>query len=131
MTAVPNDSNVNWVPDTDQFSNRLAVLRHAMGWNVKEAALACRIAPQSWRDWEDGKQPRNYGESCSKISERTGCDLVWLMSGYIKPDVVRLLPRMTYSDDDQVSERSSVQTRQGARPLMRLVVPEPADWCEL
>lgn len=126
MTAVPNNSNIAWVPDTEQFSNRLAVLRHAMGWNMKEAALACRIAAQSWREWEDGRQPRDYSKACAKIADRTGCDLVWLMTGYVKPGLIRLLPRMSYSDSDQVSERSSVQTRQGALSWTpRVVVCEP------
>ena len=126
MTAVPNDSNVAWVPDTDQFSNRLAVLRHAMGWNAKEAALACGIAAQSWREWEDGRQPRDYSKACAKIADRTGCDQVWLMTGFIKPGMLRLLPRMSYSGTDQVSEGSTARIRQEAPTWTpRVLVCEP------
>lgn len=122
MTAVPIDSNVTWVPDTEQLSNRLAMVRHAMGWNMREAALACGIKAQNWREWEDGRQPRDEGKVCAQISDRTGCDFVWLMTGYIKPDVIRLLPRMSCSGGDQVSGPSSVRFRQEARRNMRLVV---------
>lgn len=113
MHEVPGPA---WIPDGGQFSSRLALLRHAMGWNAKEAALACTIAPQSWREWEDGRMPRDYAGSCRKIAERTGCDEVWLMTGFQKPDVPVLLPRTNDADQDgdQVSERSSVRSGQEA-----------------
>ncbi len=72
----------HWVPDTDAFSVRLVLIRHQMGWNAKEAAVACGISPQSWREWEIyGRKPRNYVGVCKQIAERTKCDLVWLMTG--------------------------------------------------
>jgi hypothetical protein len=53
-----------------------------MGWNAKEAAMACGISPQSWREWElAGRHPRDYENVCKQIAARTECDLVWLMTG--------------------------------------------------
>lgn len=72
-----------WVPDIDHFAVRLVLVRHQMGWNAKEAALACGISPQSWREWElGGRRPRDYEGVCRQIAERTGCDLIWLMVGH-------------------------------------------------
>lgn len=71
-----------WVPDLDNFGVRLVLVRHTMGWNAKEAALACGIKPQSWREWElSGRRPRNYEGVCKQIADRTECDLIWLMAG--------------------------------------------------
>jgi len=76
----------HWVPDTDNFSVRLVLVRHAMGWNAKEAALACGISPQSWREWElSGRRPRDYEGVCKQIAVRTGCNLIWLMAGDPNP----------------------------------------------
>lgn len=53
-----------------------------MKWNAKEAALACGIRPQSWREWElFGRHPRDYEGVCKQIADRTECDLIWLMTG--------------------------------------------------
>jgi transcriptional regulator with XRE-family HTH domain len=93
MTALQEETQA-WVPDVSQFSSRLAILRHAMGWNGKEAALACKVAAQSWREWEDGRHPRDYEGACHKIADRTGCDYIWLMTGFIRPDTPLLLPRL-------------------------------------
>lgn len=72
----------DWVPDLSTFASRLAAIRHQMGWNIKEAALACGIKPQSWRGWElGGHRPREYPELCQLIADRTGVDYVWLMTG--------------------------------------------------
>lgn len=43
---------LGWVPTFDEFGARLAAVRNKMGWNAKEAALACGIAQGSWREWE-------------------------------------------------------------------------------
>ena len=72
---------VNWVPDTDSFPVRLVLVRHRLGWNAKEAALACGIAAQSWREWEAGRRPRDYEQVCKQIVAHTHCDLMWLMAG--------------------------------------------------
>jgi len=79
-----------WVPGVDTFAVRLVLVRHQMGWNAKEAALACGIKPQSWREWELlGRRPRDYEGVCKQIAARTRCDLIWLMVG--DPN---LLPRV-------------------------------------
>lgn len=49
-----------------------------MGWNAKEAALACGLPSQSWRNWEKGIRPHNYEEVCRLIIARTECDAEWL-----------------------------------------------------
>ena len=36
-----------WVPDMSRFSVRLMLIRHELGWNAKEAALACGLPAQS------------------------------------------------------------------------------------
>ena len=71
-----------WIPRTDDFGARLALVRWKMGWNLKEAALACGLSPQSWREWEmQGRAPRNQVEVSEKISERTGVDDYWILTG--------------------------------------------------
>ena len=85
-----------WVPDpTSDFGARLALVRQHMAWNVRAAALACHLDPESWRAWEQhGRKPRDYVHVCQTISFVTGCNLPWLMGaaggevrawGYSKP----------------------------------------------
>lgn len=71
----------SWVPD-DTFGARLAQIRQHFGWNVKEAAFACGIKVQSWRNWENGRLPRDYEAACNTIATHTGCDLDWLLRGW-------------------------------------------------
>lgn len=72
----------SWIPNTDTFGARLALLRWRMGWNQKEAALACGLSQASWRGWElDGRGPRDLAEVASKIAERTGADKYWIITG--------------------------------------------------
>lgn len=72
----------DWVPTTDTFASRLILTRHKMGWNAKEAALACGISQASWRSWEVfGVLPRDLAGVCNKIHEGTGVNAVWLMTG--------------------------------------------------
>jgi len=84
----------DWVPDLNTFASRLAAIRHQMGWNIKESALACGIKPQSWRGWElGGHRPRDYQELCHQIAKRTGVDYVWLMTGQDRrPKASQLTP---------------------------------------
>jgi hypothetical protein len=73
---------LRWVPRVDSLGARLALVRHKMGWNIKEAALACGLPPGSWREWElHGRDPRGLERAAARISERTGCDEYWLMTG--------------------------------------------------
>ncbi|EFG75282.1 hypothetical protein HMPREF0591_4845 [Mycobacterium parascrofulaceum ATCC BAA-614] len=86
-TFCMNAKRVPWIPDTDSFAARLVLVRHEMGWNAKEAALACGISPQSWREWElSGRRPRDYEGVCKQIAARTKCDLIWLMVGDPRPE---------------------------------------------
>lgn len=76
-------SSTGWVPDDGTFGARLALIRQRMSWgNVKEAAEACGLPPESWRTWErDGVIPRRYPEIVEKIAEATGVDGDWLSRG--------------------------------------------------
>jgi transcriptional regulator with XRE-family HTH domain len=68
-----------WRPDDSTFGARLALVRHACGWNAKEAALACGLPFQSWRNWEmNGRLPRDLIGTCHQIAEHTGVDVAWL-----------------------------------------------------
>lgn len=72
-----------WVPNVATFGARLALVRQHMGWtNIKEAAEACAIAPQTWRQWESDKfVPRQLVHACMKIAGVTGVDYRWLALG--------------------------------------------------
>jgi hypothetical protein len=72
-----------WVPDLTSFGARLALVRQHVGWgNVKQAAEACGIPPETWRSWErDGMTPRSYMNACMKIAGVTQVDLNWLAVG--------------------------------------------------
>lgn len=77
---------LDWIPRADDFASRLVLIRHEMGWNLKEAAIACGIRAQSWREWElKHRKPQDYEAVCQKIAQRSGCNLVWLMTGYEPP----------------------------------------------
>lgn len=78
-----NDTARGFRPDASTFGARLALLRQHQGWgNVKEAALACGLPSQSWRNWErDGRLPRDYMAVCQQIAEYSGVDLDWLIGG--------------------------------------------------
>lgn len=80
MTTVATGTE-KWVPELT-FGARLALVRHRMGWNVKEAAAACGLPAQSWRGWEiAGHLPRRYVEIAKTISTQTGVDYYWLVFG--------------------------------------------------
>lgn len=72
-----------WTADDGTFGARLALIRQRMSWgNVKEAATACGLPVESWRTWErDNVTPRRIVEIALIISERTGCDYGWLLTG--------------------------------------------------
>lgn len=72
-----------WIADASTFGARLALIRQRMGWgNVKEAAVACGLPVESWRNWErDGMEPRRLITIAMTIATRTGCDYLWLVHG--------------------------------------------------
>ena len=77
--ASPQDPTA-WVPP-NTFGARLALIRQAKGWNVIEAANACGLPDQSWRNWEDGRSPRDLQAVAEKIAKAVPCDYVWLLAG--------------------------------------------------
>lgn len=85
MTTTPHQQQTakGWMPDDSTFGARLALIRQRMQWgNVREAAIACGIPPESWRTWErDGVTPRRIVEMSTLIAQATGCDLGWLIAG--------------------------------------------------
>lgn len=76
-----------WVPALT-FAAKLAIVRNEMGWNIKEAARACGIKPQSWRGWEiERRVPHDQLAVAKKIADATGVDLQWLLFGdQLAPD---------------------------------------------
>lgn len=81
-TDGPSDAR-GWTADDSTFGARLALIRQRKGWgNVRQAAIACGVPPETWRTWErDGVLPRNYAAECLRISEATGADYFWLLTG--------------------------------------------------
>ncbi len=80
MSTAPDTTP--WIPDDQTLGARLALVRQRFGWNMKEAALACAIPQNSWREWELRERvPRDYPGMMQKIAGRTGVDLLWLMTG--------------------------------------------------
>lgn len=72
----------SFIPTTDTFGARLALVRQYMGWNQKEAALACGFPQATWREWElSGREPHRMDAAADKISAATKIDHYWLMSG--------------------------------------------------
>lgn len=117
-----------WIPNDETFGARLALIRQKMGWgNVAEAALACGLPANSWRNWErDNRNPRNIVEIAEAVSNRTGADFDWLLRGQRVPGragrqstgeslVVAGQPR---------SKRRGQVTTQPSGPLTR-VAPSP------
>jgi hypothetical protein len=70
-----------YVPSTDTFGARLALVRQYRKWNVTEAADASSIPEATWRTWEEGRSPRNMGKVCESIAKASGVDLFWLAFG--------------------------------------------------
>jgi hypothetical protein len=53
-----------------------------MGWNMKEAALACGLPAATWRLWETGgARPRDISDAAQRIAEETGADYWWIIAG--------------------------------------------------
>jgi transcriptional regulator with XRE-family HTH domain len=75
-----SEHDEDWVPQ-DTFGARLALIRQRKNWNVKEAADACGLNHQSWRNWEDGKGVQHLEEVAKKIAAAAGCSRRWLMAG--------------------------------------------------
>lgn len=69
-------------PDLNEFGARLAVVRWKAGaLNVTKAAEMAGLPPSNWREWENGRLPKDYFDVCRAISVAFGVDLDWLMRG--------------------------------------------------
>jgi hypothetical protein len=80
--ATPDVAPDRWVPDDLTFGARLALVRQRMGWgNVAQAARECGVPTDSWRNWEEGMEPRRIVTICMAIAARTGADIDWLVYG--------------------------------------------------
>lgn len=77
---------VGWVPNAASFGARLALIRQHEGWgNVAEAARACAISVETWRNWEaSNATPRDAVAVAKQIAGATGCDYFWLLTGEIR-----------------------------------------------
>lgn len=125
-----------WIPSIDDFGSRLALVRHRMGWNVKEAARECGLAAATWRLWEEGGSPRNIITTAMAISNRTGCDYLWLVHGPNRGATVRtfayvearVIGQIGAAPTDRLIGRPrpavhSHQARRSAAPSARVVRP--------
>lgn len=75
-----------WIPTDETLGARLALIRQRLGWNAKEAARACGLPQNSWRDWEvHARSPRNLVDVVGRISTQTGVDEYWLLTGRRHP----------------------------------------------
>lgn len=82
MSGMTTQTTHGWVPRDASFGMRLAMIRKQMQWNAKEAAVACGLPQNSWRDWEvNDARPRDIIAVARKIAERTGVDFYWLIDG--------------------------------------------------
>lgn len=106
-----------WVPSDESFAARLAMVRHRMGWNVKEAAHECGFPAQTWRIWEmDGSIPRNQITVAKQIAGVTGCDYLWLLMG---PEGAELPTRQYFSHDRVVAAAGRAQVPAPRGPVRR------------
>lgn len=125
MTDLETRRAPGWTPDLSTFGARLAVLRQAMGWtNIKEAAVACAIAPETWRRWEAGRfEPRGLTNVCIKISGVTGVDYRWLALGpdSRSADVAQMASSDTlrYTPTGERLVTVGMTDRAGTRPVPR------------
>lgn len=121
MTTTPHQQQAakGWMPDDSTFGARLALIRQRMQWgNVREAALACGIPPESWRTWErDNVTPRRIVEMSTLIAQRTGCDLGWLIAGAAMASRIEVA--------EQVNERSPQPSRTAAIGTTRRATSHP------
>lgn len=111
-----------WIPE-DTYGDRLARIRRQMRWNVKQAAEACGVNHQSWRNWEAGGHPRDLLETMAEIARVSGCDPQWLLLGaencwlLDRPDL-ELLPEV----QGQIPLFDADEVTLPARPGLQLIL---------
>jgi hypothetical protein len=70
------------IPDDSTFGARLALIRQMMHWgNVAQAARECGVPTDSWRNWEEGMEPRRLVTIAMAIAARANVDVDWLLKG--------------------------------------------------
>ena len=75
------------IPDDSTFGARLVLVRQMMRWgNVAQAARECGLPTDSWRNWEEGMEPKasRHITVCMAIAARANVDLDWLVYGRAK-----------------------------------------------
>ncbi|HEX4432836.1 MAG TPA: helix-turn-helix transcriptional regulator [Frankiaceae bacterium] len=110
-----------WTANDGTFGARLALIRQRMGWNAKEAALVCGLAPQSWRTWESGTMPHGsrYFEICAKIAAAANCDYGWLVDRRPNEKVGPTQPKL-------VTQLRAIKGEgRDSRPRTPLLLPVP------
>lgn len=115
-----------WVPDASTFGARLALIRQRMKWgNVAQAAKECGVPTESWRNWEEGREPRRLVTIALAIATRTNVDLDWLVYGparasarvteeyprRLDPLAARVIPRGTVRHGDGRRDRRVTPVR--------------------
>lgn len=103
--AVPSvERGAPWIPDDSTFGARLALIRQHMRWtNVAQAARECGVPADSWRNWEEGMEPRRLVTIAMAIATRTGVDLDWLVYGRARERLVN--PTNNYGSADPIRPR--------------------------
>ncbi|MBW4032994.1 MAG: helix-turn-helix transcriptional regulator [Acidobacteria bacterium] len=84
MTTSPTVA-LDWVPDLSSFAARMALVRHSMGWNLKEASVKAGLTVNAWARYEEGMRPRDLVEVVEKVTRATGVNRTWLAFGYVEP----------------------------------------------
>lgn len=108
-----DQTTTGWTVDDSTFAARLALVRHRMGWNVKEAAREVGVPAASWRSWEEGANPHRKVEIAEQIAERVGCDYGWLLVG--RQRVIYAAPR------SRTNPGSGATTRRARRSSKRRI----------
>ena len=110
-----------WVPSLGTFSSRIALVRHLLGMNVKEAALSCGISPASWRQWEiHGSLPRDVVTVARTIAAHTGADATWIITGEASANALEIS-----KIDDALHEETPPAEAEGVSDDVRLEGLEP------
>lgn len=105
-TAPQTSRPAPWIPDASTFGARLALIRQHMKWtNVAQAARECGVPADSWRNWEEGMEPRRLITIAMTIATRTGVDLDWLVYGPARAAAKAADPTNKYVPRDPLAAR--------------------------
>lgn len=88
-TGEQRSTGDGWTAGPDTFGARLALVRQRMGWNITEAARECGLGAESWRLWEQGREPHRLVTIAMAIANKTGCDYLWLVHGPDRGGTIR------------------------------------------